>query len=72
MYDHHIMGWVIFLSLIIVFIVGFLIIVRSVPVRGWREGQGKSALDLLDERYARGEVSKEEYIKTKKDILGKV
>lgn len=71
MYDQHIMGWVIFLSLLIVFVIGLLIIFRTAPVRGGREGQGKRAIDLLDERYARGDISREEYLRAKNDILGK-
>lgn len=70
MYDHHIIGWVIFLSLLIAFIVGLLIIFRAAPGRGGREGHGKSAIDLLDERYARGDISRDEYLRAKNDILG--
>lgn len=71
MYDQHIMGWVIFLALLIVFVIGLLIIFRAAPVRGGREGQGKRAIDLLDERYAKGDISREEYLRAKNDILGK-
>lgn len=71
MYDQHIMGWVIFLSLLIVFVIGLLIIFRTAPVRGGREGQGKRAIDLLDERYAKGDISREDYLRAKNDILGK-
>lgn len=32
-------------------------------------GGGSSALDQLDERYARGEIDREEYLQRKKDII---
>ncbi|MDE1918218.1 MAG: SHOCT domain-containing protein [Sphingomonadales bacterium] len=42
------------------------------PGAGWR-GAGNdarpSALEQLDERYARGEIDREEYLQRKKDIL---
>ncbi|MCC6503737.1 MAG: SHOCT domain-containing protein [Deltaproteobacteria bacterium] len=71
MYDHHIIGWVIFLSLVVVFIIGLLVISRAALGRGGREGNGKRAIDFLDERYARGDISREEYLRAKNDILGK-
>lgn len=71
MYDQHIIGWVIFLSLVVAFIVGLLIIFRAAPGRGGREGNGKRAINFLDERYARGDISREEYLRAKNDILGK-
>jgi putative membrane protein len=50
-------------------IVGVLLAIR------WLAGQGKetrtdSALEILRQRYARGEINKEEFEAKKKDLLG--
>jgi putative membrane protein len=37
------------------------------PGRAWR---GSPGLDALDERYARGEINREEYMQKRRDILG--
>ena len=69
------MGW--FWPIIMFFfwgaaIAGIVFFVRWL-VLSTRKGRGpsqeESALDILKKRYARGEISKEEYEKIKKDIL---
>ncbi|KAB2941752.1 MAG: SHOCT domain-containing protein [Hyphomicrobium sp.] len=59
-------------------IVWLLVVVAGVAalVR-WLGGAGgdgraptRSARDILDERYARGEIDREEYVKRKQDIAG--
>jgi len=35
------------------------------------DGTGSSALRILDERYAKGEINRDEYLRRKRDILGK-
>lgn len=51
--------------LIIVVIIGAV----SFFVRQGNTSREKSALDILKERYARGEVSKQEFEEKKRDIL---
>jgi putative membrane protein len=54
--------------------VAIVFVVRAVGGEGGghrhREGGGKSALDILDERFARGEVDKEEYEDRKRTLTG--
>ena len=74
MWDH--MGWmngwgmgfgmVFWLVILALIIAGVVWLVRSQPNGS---GQHRSAgLDVLDERYARGEVSRDEYLRMKRDI----
>ncbi|HEU4344231.1 MAG TPA: SHOCT domain-containing protein [Candidatus Binatia bacterium] len=69
------MAWGIFtflLGLLILFL--FVLAVAYAVKRVWGQrpesvtGREESALDILKKRYARGEISKEEFDKTKKDI----
>ncbi len=58
-------------------IIGIFIIVASVWMavktmnkgNSLSSGPGKSALDILKERYARGEIDKEEFKERKKDLM---
>ncbi|MDO8446134.1 MAG: SHOCT domain-containing protein [Deltaproteobacteria bacterium] len=72
MMQWHWWGWMwfgpIFMLLFwVVLIAGVIIVVK------WVLGQGgkreESALDILKKRYARGEISKEEFEEKKKDII---
>jgi uncharacterized membrane protein len=38
------------------------------PWRRFSEGPGRSARDILDERYARGEIDKPEYENKRRDL----
>jgi putative membrane protein len=57
--------WIIFLI-----VIGLLIyfIINAQTTKGRTPTQNESALDILKKRYARGEITKEEYERMKKDI----
>jgi putative membrane protein len=57
--------WIIFLI-----VVGLLIyfIVNAQKIKGQTQAQYESALDILKKRYAKGEITKEEYERMKKDL----
>lgn len=44
---------------------------RGGHMSGWQrvERQEKSALDLLDEAYARGEITRDDYLQRREDLL---
>jgi putative membrane protein len=71
-YDH--MGWmngwgmgfgmILWLLILALIIVGVVWLVRSQPI-----GQHRSTgLDVLQERYARGEITRDEYLQMKRDL----
>ncbi len=70
------MGWFgpIFMAVFwVAVIVGIIFLVRWAAVSGRFREQGKSeesALDILKKRYARGEITKDEFEEMKKDIGG--
>jgi uncharacterized membrane protein len=37
---------------------------------GKKTGGGEKAIDILNEKYARGEITRDEYHEKKRDILG--
>lgn len=72
-------GWLWPLHVLIpLLILGLIIAAVVAAVRysgGWedrsaRAGRGSPVLDVLDDRYARGEVNREEYMQKRRDILG--
>jgi putative membrane protein len=64
-------GWMLvhagFWGLLLVLAV-FVLVALS-RARGGSDEKSPSALDLLNERYARGEIDRDEYLERKKDIL---
>ena len=59
-------GMVIFWGLIIW---GIVVLVRGVVPGNHYSGQSDSALEVLKRRYARGEISKEEFEEKKRDLI---
>ena len=62
------MGWAWILGLVILVIIIWLVVKTVNQDRSASQSRNKSALDILKERYARGEISKEEYEEKKKII----
>lgn len=59
-------GWLVFL---IFWLVPFLLLYFALTDRF--KGRPSSARELLDQAYARGELSREEYLKKRNDIEGR-
>ena len=57
--------WIIFLI-----VIGLLVyfILRSQKTKGQTPAQGESHLDILKKRYAKGEISKEDFDRMKRDL----
>ena len=54
-------GWIFEIAILIIFFLLVYWIVNSMQ-------KNESAIDILDRRYAKGEISKKEYLSLKKDI----
>lgn len=50
-------------------IVGIVYIVQATVKKSGKSGQEETPLDILKRRYAKGEISKEEFEKTKDDLM---
>jgi putative membrane protein len=75
MYDGHMMwggGWFMMLLWTALLVIAIVWIVRALQTKNANNGTHQStetALDIAKKRYARGEISKEEYEAIKKDLL---
>ena len=64
------MGGLLWLVLVALLIVGLFAVLRRAPGQRNESGAGSEALKVLDERYARGEIEREDYLQRRKDIGG--
>lgn len=55
--------WVLLILLIV------WLVRATLPASGGAPGREKSAMDILKERYARGEIDKEEFESMRKDLM---
>ncbi len=62
-------GWVLWLILIAVIIWAVVRFTSSASGRSHSTPPQESALDILKKRYARGEISREEFEQMKKDLM---
>ena len=77
-----VIGVVVMLAVLALIVVGVVLLVRGLSGRqdtgqtGHSQGPPpggpapKSALQILEERYARGEIDREEFLQRKQDLLG--
>lgn len=63
-------GWMLVHGAFWLILLGLLVFgVLTVARRSRPSGEDRSALDILNGRYARGEIDRGEYLQKKKDIL---
>lgn len=66
---HGVLSLVVFV-LVIIGIVGLVRSIIGSNARGMRGGGRLPGLDILEERYAKGEIQRDEYLQKKRDIGG--
>ena len=60
--------WLVFLIVVVVAAVALIRYLWRVGAPGGSTGSGGSAVRILEERYARGEIDREEFLQRKRDL----
>ena len=63
-----IFGWITMIAFWLLLILGIIVLIRYLGGLGKRSDAGRSPLDILKERYARGEIDKKEFEEMKKEL----
>ena len=62
-------GMIVWILILVLLIAGVVWLFRAITSRsGDLVGRRSSALDVLEERYARGEIKRDEYLEKKRDL----
>ena len=61
-------GFMLLFWVFLILLVAWLV-KAAMPGSGTAQGREKSALDILKERYARGEIDREEFERMRKDLM---
>lgn len=61
-------GWLLMLIFWALVIIGIIYLIKFIAASSKKEEKGETALEILKKRYAKGEISKEEFEEKKKGI----
>ncbi|MBS1112237.1 MAG: hypothetical protein H6Q95_529 [Nitrospirae bacterium] len=62
-------GWIFMIIFWVVVIIGVVYLIKLIAGGTKSDEKSETALDILKKRYAKGEISKEEFEEKKKDLL---
>jgi putative membrane protein len=76
-FGHGVFGLIIWLVILVAIVAAIVWLIRAVAPAGIQHSSSEhssarrsSGLDVLEERYARGEINQEEFLQKKRDIAG--